>query len=99
MGRSASEPTATLAFALSAPTPNPATGTARLRLDAAQAGRVTATVVDALGRTVATVYDAEVAAGVTVEIAVDAARLAPGTYAVRVVGAGGQASQRLVVVR
>lgn len=98
-GATAAEPTATRAFALSAPTPNPAAGTTRLRLDAAQSGRVTATVVDALGRTVATVYDAEVAAGATVEIAVDAARLAPGTYAVRVAGAGGSAAQRLVVVR
>ena len=95
----AAEPAADAAFALSAPVPNPATGIARLRVTAARSGRVVATVVDALGRTVAVAFDAEVAAGATAEIAVDAARLAPGTYAVRVATAGASQSRRLVVVR
>lgn len=96
----AAEPGASARFALGAPVPNPASGVSRLRLTAAQSGRVTATVVDALGRTVAVAFDGEVAAGAAVEIAVDASGLAPGTYAVRVAAATGAAeTRRLVVVR
>ena len=95
----ASEPVTGAAFSLGVPVPNPAAGVSRLRLTSARSGRVVATVVDALGRTVATAFDAEVAAGAMVEIAVDAAALAPGTYAVRVAGPGAAETRRLVVVR
>jgi hypothetical protein len=94
-----SEPTAASPFALGVPVPNPATGVSRLRLQASAAGHVTATVVDALGRTAAVVFDGHVAAGAAVEIAVDATALAPGTYAVRVTGPGAAETRRLVVVR
>ncbi|HEX8387026.1 MAG TPA: T9SS type A sorting domain-containing protein, partial [Rubricoccaceae bacterium] len=95
----AGEPVSDAPFALGVPVPNPASGVSRLRLQAAASGRVTATVVDALGRTVAVAFDREVAAGTSVEIAVDAAALAPGTYAVRVAGPGAAETRRLVVVR
>ncbi|HEX9952742.1 MAG TPA: T9SS type A sorting domain-containing protein, partial [Rubricoccaceae bacterium] len=94
----ATEPAAAGAFALSAPSPNPASGVARLRLDAPRAGRVVAVLLDALGRTVATLLDADVSAG-GVDVIVDASGLAPGTYAVRATGPDGTATQRLVVVR
>ena len=84
---------------LSAPRPNPATGRAALTLRLPAAERVTATVVDALGRTVATVFDGEAAAGVDVNLSIDAARLAPGVYVIRVQGATFAESRRLTVVR
>ena len=91
--------TAPAALALGAPRPNPASQrtTLALRVDAAQ--RVTATVVDALGRTVGTVFDADLAAGADVEIAVDARALAPGVYVVRVAGETFAEARRLTVVR
>ena len=84
---------------LSAPRPNPATGLAAMTLRLPAAERVTAVVVDALGRTVATVFDGEAAAGVDVNLSVDAARLAPGVYVIRVQGATFTESRRLTVVR
>ena len=93
----ATEPGAAGAFALSVPSPNPASGQTRLRLDAPRPGRVVAVLLDALGRTVATLLDADVTG--TAEVVVDASRLAPGTYAVRATGPDGTATQRLVVVR
>ncbi len=98
-GATASEPAAPGAFALAAPSPNPTSGPTRLAISGAPGGRLTAVLVDALGRTVATLFDADVPAGGRAEIAVDAARLAPGTYAVRATGTNATAVQRIVVVR
>ncbi len=87
------------AFRLGAPAPNPAAqrATLALRVDAAQL--VTATVVDALGRTVATVFEGTLAAGAEQTLVVPTDRLAPGLYLVRVQGAAFQQSRRLVVAR
>jgi hypothetical protein len=49
-------------FALSAPVPNPSRGEVRFMMDVSRAGRVNATVYDALGRRVATLFDGAVAA-------------------------------------
>ncbi len=84
---------------LSAPRPNPATGSASLTLRLATPERVTATVVDALGRTVATLFDGEAAAGTDLSLDVDASRLAPGVYVVRVQGATFAETRRLTVAR
>ena len=54
---------------------------------------------DALGRQVLDLYDATPAANSTVEIEVDAARLAPGVYVLRVTGDGIAATRRMSVVR
>jgi hypothetical protein len=87
------------AFSLGSVFPNPATDGARvvLRVDAAQT--VTATVVDALGRTVQTAFAGALAAGQAQEIAVNTATLAPGVYVVRVSGETFSATRRLVVAR
>ena len=84
---------------LTAPRPNPATARASLTLRLPAAEHVRATVVDALGRTVATLYDAEAPAGADVALDIDTARLAPGVYVVRVQGASFTESRRLTVVR
>ena len=86
-------------FALGLPTPNPAATGARLALRVDTAQRVTATVVDALGRTVATVFEGALAAGAEQTLLVPTARLAPGVYVVRVVGDTFVQSRRLVVAR
>lgn len=82
---------------LQAPHPNPASGTSRLVLMLTQPERVTATVFDALGRSVQTVLNGEPVGG-EVTLSVDASRLAPGLYVVRVVGDTFAESARLVVV-
>ena len=82
---------------LSVPAPNPAATRATLTLavDAPQHAR--ATVVDALGRTVAVAFDG-LAAGAT-QIRVDTSRLAPGVYVVRVAGETFADARRLTVAR
>ncbi|HEX9950728.1 MAG TPA: T9SS type A sorting domain-containing protein [Rubricoccaceae bacterium] len=98
-GRSTAGEAGPAAFSLGSVFPNPATAAARvaLRVDAAQT--VTATVVDALGRTVQTAFEGALAAGQSQEIAVDTATLAPGVYVVRVTGETFTATRRLVVAR
>lgn len=90
-------PTAT-ALALAPPRPNPAAGRVALpyRMDAA--GHVRLTVVDALGRTVATLADGAVAAGEHTAT-LDARRLAPGVYAVVLDADGRRAVRRLTIAR
>ena len=85
--------------ALSAVVPNPTAGTASLtlRVDAAQTVR--ATVVDALGRQVATLYEGEVAPSADVTLSLDTARLAPGVYSVRVQGATFVETRQVTVAR
>ena len=84
------------AFAL-AVAPNPAAGTARLTVTPEAAGPLRLSVVDALGRTVATLFDGDAARGAP--IAFWTPGLAPGVYVVRVEGAAGVRAERFTVVR
>ena len=95
----ASEPTPTTEHALSAPAPNPSSGRSSLTLRLSTAEHVTATVIDALGRTVVTLFDGEAPAGTDVTLVVEGSRLATGIYVVRVQGATFMESRRVVVVR
>ena len=82
---------------LGAPSPNPVTGTARLAVTLGEAGPVRVAAYDALGREVAVLHDGALGAGPhTVHF--DAARLAPGAYVVRAIGAGGLGATRMVTV-
>ncbi len=98
-GRPTAGEQAPTGFALGALYPNPAAGRAaiELRVDAPQTVR--ATVVDALGRTVATVFEGALSAGQSQTLSVETAGLAPGVYAVRVQGATFTETRRLVVAR
>jgi hypothetical protein len=98
-GATAGEPLPSAVRTLSAPTPNPSSGRARLVLRLPTPEHVTATVVDAIGRTVQTVYDGEAGAEADVALDVDATRLAPGVYVVRVQGITFADVRRLTVVR
>ncbi len=86
------------AFALAAPTPNPARGAARVLLTLGAAGAVRVEAFDALGRRVALLHDGPLSAG-THALALDAAALPAGAYVVRASGAGRTAAQRLSVAR
>ena len=87
------------AFTLGTAYPNPATAQATLALRVGTAQRVTATLVDALGRTVTTVFDGPLAAGAEQPLVVSTARLSPGLYVVRVQGETFAEARRLTVVR
>ncbi len=82
---------------LSAPFPNPATQRTALMLSLASPQHVRASVVDALGREVLVVLDGEASGAVRLDV--DAARLAPGVYIVRVQGTSFAETRRLTVVR
>ena len=94
-----SEASGEAGFALSGPSPNPAAGTATLtlRVDAAQAVR--AEVYDTSGRRVRVAFAGTATPGAPLQIDIDTAALAPGTYVVRVTGERSAASRRLVVAR
>ena len=79
--------------------PNPAAGASRLTFTADAAQTVRATVVDALGREVVVLFEGAVAAGAETALSVEAGRLAPGTYAVRIAGETFAETRRLTVVR
>ena len=84
---------------LGQPFPNPARGRVTVPLSLAREARVSVTVVDALGRTVAVLHDGLLPAGASV-LAWDApAGLAAGVYVVRLAGDAGEASRRVLVVR
>ena len=78
--------------------PNPASARATVAFSLTEATDVAVTVVDLLGRTVATLADGARAAG-PVRLDVPTAGLAPGLYVVRVQTDAGIASTRLSVVR
>lgn len=78
------------------PNPTRSLATVVLDLDAAQPVRVE--VYDVLGRRVAVLHDGEAAAGPTA-LRLDAARLLPGLYLVRVTSAGTARTERLTVLR
>jgi hypothetical protein len=94
-----SGPTAAVDF-LGAPAPNPArTGAGiRLRFGLARPGHVELALHDVQGRRVASLVDAELAAGEH-SARSPAVDLAPGVYLVRLSASGYQATRRLLVVR
>jgi hypothetical protein len=77
--------------------PNPTRGAARVTFELPQPAFVRVEVVDGAGRRVATALAGERAAG-RHEVAVDAARLASGTYFVRVQAGGAEAVRPLTRV-
>ena len=77
--------------------PNPAGSRASVRVTLVQPQAIRATVVDALGREVAVLHDGQ-ATG-TLDLDVEAGRLATGVYVVRVVGADWVESRQMVVAR
>lgn len=85
-------------LALAAPSPNPVRGGAVIRYAVSGAAPVRLAVYDVLGREVAVLVDGVVAPGVQ-EANVNAARLAPGTYLVRLTSDAQTRTQRLVVAR
>jgi glucose/arabinose dehydrogenase len=84
---------------LSPATPNPFAGTTTIRYSLAERADATVTVVDALGRTVATLADGPAAAGPH-EAVLDGAGLRAGVYVVRLVVDGAEeATQRVALAR
>lgn len=79
--------------------PNPYRGRAGVELRVRDAQRVTVAVFDVLGRRVLHLHDGPVRAGETLALALEAGRLAPGTYVVRAAGERFVASAPVVVVR
>ena len=90
------EDAAESAFAF-AVAPNPAVGAARLSVTPEVSGALAVDVVDALGRSVGTLFSGDAAAGQTLSLT--APRLAPGVYTVRVQSAAGIATERFTVAR
>lgn len=84
-------------YALSAAWPNPTAGRAALALSVDRPQRVTASVVDRLGRRVAVIFDGTVSGSQT--LIVDHNDLAAGAYVVRVEGETFAASRPLSIVR
>ena len=83
---------------LAAPAPNPSRGAVRLAVSLGEAGPARLTVHDALGRRVAVVHDAALAAGAHT-LAWDAAAVAAGVYVVRLEAAGLVRTRPVVVAR
>ncbi|MEM7787633.1 MAG: CotH kinase family protein [Bacteroidota bacterium] len=94
----ADRPSPTLRSALGAAYPNPASGSATVEATVARPGRLSVRLVDLLGREVATVFDAAVAAGVH-RLPVDARPLPGGVYLVVMETERFRGTRRLVVVR
>ena len=77
--------------------PNPTASSASVRMALAAPTRLVATVHDALGREVARLHDGP--ASGTLDLRVEAGRLAVGVYLVRVAGDGFAETRQFVVVR
>jgi hypothetical protein len=86
------------AFALAPPAPNPTEGSATVRYDVPRAADVTVAVYDLLGRRVAVLAEGPVAAGRHL-LRLDGARLAVGTYVVRMRAGAFVQARRVTVVR
>lgn len=95
----ASEPDAVRVSELSAPAPNPARRASELTLTTASAGTVRAVLIDALGRTVATLHDGPMAASGSLTLRVEAGDFAPGIYTVRVTGEELALSRRITLLK
>jgi hypothetical protein len=94
----ASEPGAPTGLALAlAPSPVGAAGAA-VRYETPEAGRVRLAVFDVLGREVAVLWDGEQSAGAH-EAFLDAGRLAPGVYVVRLEAGDARSTRTVTVVR
>ena len=85
-------------FALHPVSPNPVAATARLRFDVPEPSHVELVVVDALGRQLDVLLDANVPAG-THDADLDVSSLASGVYVVRLRAGPEVALQRLTVAR
>ena len=85
-------------LSLSAPSPNPTRGSARVAFSLAEAGAARLSVVDALGREVAVLADGELSAGAH-EATFDTARLPAGVYVVRLAAGGQVLVQNATVTR
>ena len=92
-------PGAAGALALSAPFPNPTAGRADLTLTLGAPTTVSATVVDALGREVATLFAAKPLGAGRHEVRWDARGAGPGTYFVVVTGDKARVVRAVNVVR
>jgi hypothetical protein len=80
--------------------PNPAAARAIATLTTSTAHQhARAEVFDVLGRRMAVPYEGPLAAGAPQEVGLDASRLAPGVYVLRVTGGVGAVTRRFVVVR
>ena len=82
-------------FKLSAPRPNPFRTSSALTLTVEEAGEITVTVHDALGRRVALLREGATAAG-TYTLRVDADTLPPGLYIVRATNDSGDTATRSI---
>ncbi len=78
--------------------PNPAPLEARLTLQVPAAGPVRVVLYDALGRTVAVVFDGAATAGQTLDLRVGTAALPAGAYLIHAGGATFTATRALTVV-
>ena len=87
------------AVEISAVGPNPVRDAATLTVAVTESQRVSVAVYDVLGRLVATPFDGALEGGTGQDIALDARRLAPGTYVVRVEGESFREAQRFTVAR
>ncbi|GAB5535904.1 MAG: hypothetical protein Rubg2KO_21530 [Rubricoccaceae bacterium] len=85
-------------WALAAPSPNPVRSRATVRYTVASAGLVEVSLYDLNGRRVATLEQGDRQAG-AYTATIDAARLAAGTYLIRLRAGGRSLSQRVVVAR
>lgn len=85
-------------LALSAPAPNPARGTTRVRLTLPREGRVSLELLDVTGRRVRTHDRGTLDAG-THDVTLDLRGLAPGVYRVRMTHGGIAQARALVVTR
>jgi hypothetical protein len=79
--------------------PNPAASAAQLALEVERPQRVRATVYDVLGRVVLQAFDGNLLPGTRHLVDLDTARLAAGSYVVRLSGESFSTSRRLSVVR
>lgn len=86
------------AVRLGRPSPNPVAGTATVAVTLAAPGEARLVAYDALGRAVAVLLDATLAAG-THDVVVPAHALPAGVYVLRLTATGGAATERLSVAR
>jgi hypothetical protein len=100
----ANDPSAPTVFALAAPSPNPTAGAAVVSFDVPTASSVSVSVYDLLGRRVAVLAEGVMPAGHHTS-RLEAGRIAPGVYVVRMTAADGggagtfSAVRRFTVVR
>ena len=85
--------------ALSVPFPNPTADAATLQLTTDAARHVRVDLVDALGRTVAVLFDGRLAPGAPTTLRVERGGLAHGVYTVRAVTEGRVLGRRVALVR